>query len=152
MANLGRLALAGLGILAYQNRDKLKTMLDQVRQGGTNPDGTRSGGGLLDQLGGGGLGELLDRFRATGRGDAVDSWVQQGPNQHIEPAHVESAIDPETLDALSRQTGMSRGEILERLARNLPEVVDEMTPDGKLSEDYGQPTLLDDVPPQRSGF
>ncbi len=136
-ALLGLLAIAG-----YQNRDKLAEML-----GGKNTPGTtgQSGpGGLLgqvrDSLGstgvggllGGGLAELVDRFKQSGQGDTVDSWVATGPNKQIAPAQVEQAIGPDVLDTLSKQTGLSREEILARLSRELPNAVDKYTPEGRL--------------------
>jgi uncharacterized protein YidB (DUF937 family) len=99
------------------------------------------------------LRQVLDRFKAAGSGETVDSWVKQGPSQPIEPREVEAAIDAETLDALSRQTGMSREELLRRLAAELPDAVDKMTPEGRVPDeggpDVGEPTLLDDVPTTR---
>jgi uncharacterized protein YidB (DUF937 family) len=92
----------------------------------------------------GGLSDLLNRLKAAGSGDAVDSWMGKGANQPIGPANVEAAIDEETLKSLIRQTGMSRQEILDRLAVDLPKVVDEITPEGTLPE---EPTLLDPVAP-----
>lgn len=99
-------------------------------------------GGLLGSLGGmgaggllsGGLGELVDRFRQSGHGEAVDSWVRPGPNQPIEPAQLERSIGADTLEELSRQTGLPREELLARLTRELPEAVDKYTPDGKLPD------------------
>lgn len=147
---LGRIALAALAVLAYKNRDKLGTLL-----GGAGPTGsTDSGGqpgGLLDRLGAsGGLGELLDRLRNAGNGDAVDSWVSSGPNQAVDAGQVEAAIDPDTLEALSRQTGMSREELLQRLSKDLPEVANEITPEGRLPDQVAtaptEPTLLYAIP------
>ena len=92
---------------------------------------------------------MVDRFRNAGSGDTADSWVKQGPNQPIQPQQVEAAIDPATLDALSKQTGLPREELLRRLANELPAAVDRLTPEGRLpdegSTDPGEPTLLDDV-------
>lgn len=152
---LGRLALALIGVLAYRNRDKLGALL---RGEGQDADPSRSNqtGSILDSLsttfGGPGsvLNEVLGRFRDAGSGDTVDSWVKTGPSQSIQPHEVEAAIDPETLDGLARQTGLTREELLRRLANELPEAVDQMTPDGKVPEDdhVGLETnLLDDVAP-----
>jgi uncharacterized protein YidB (DUF937 family) len=160
MANLGKVALAMLGILAYQNRDKLGTLLRGNGQTGTNPPDPQQprGGGILEQVAdslgsGGGLREVLDRFRNAGSREQVDSWVRQGPNQPLDRRQVEAAIDAETIEALSRQTGLSREELLERIARELPEAVDKMTPEGRLPDqaEYGksgETTLLDPVPPR----
>jgi uncharacterized protein YidB (DUF937 family) len=137
-ALLGLLAVAG-----YQNRDKLAELLrgSQNPQGRTNEGGL---GGLWDRLGGNlggagvggllgsGLGELIDRFRTSGQGDTVDSWVSTGPNKEISPAQLEAAVGPEALETLSRQTGLSREEIIARLTHELPNAVDKYTPEGRL--------------------
>jgi uncharacterized protein YidB (DUF937 family) len=156
MANLGKVALAMLGILAYQNRDKLGALLKGEHQNGGDPnDPDKAGGGglfeqITDTLGsGGGLTDILDRFRNAGTGKEVDSWVKQGPNRPIEPHQVEAAIDAETMEALTRQTGLSREELLRRIAHDLPDAVDRMTPAGRVPK-AGEPTLLDDVPVNRT--
>ncbi|RLP22128.1 YidB family protein [Mesorhizobium sp. YM1C-6-2] len=151
MANLGRLAIAMLGILAYQNRDKIGDMIRGASRG-TGPNNPQ--GGLMDQLSKGvsgtPLGDVLDRFRNSGAGAKVDSWVGTGPNQPIETEEVESAIDEETLAALSEQTGLSREELIARITQALPEAVDKMTPNGELPSDHlsNSENLLDDVPPR----
>jgi len=148
MANLGRLAVAVLGILAYQNRDKIG---DAIRGAGRGTDPNNPQGGLMDQLSKGvsgtALGDVLERFRNAGAGAKVDSWVRKGPNEPIDTDEVESAIDDETLNSLSQQTGLSREELIERITRALPEAVDQMTPDGQIpSVGSRRDTLLDDVP------
>lgn len=151
MANLGRLAIAMLGVLAYQNRDKIGELIR--RAGDRNPNDPQ--GGILDQIfkgvSGTALGDILDRFRDAGAGSKVDSWVGTGPNQPIEPNEVEAAIDEGTLRSLSMQTGLSREELIRRITRDLPEAVNKMTPNGELppepTQRSGETTLLDDVPP-----
>ncbi|MBV8808232.1 MAG: YidB family protein [Acidobacteriaceae bacterium] len=138
-ALLGLLAVAG-----YQNRDKIAEMFGG---GGQNPSaGVGQGGlgGLLGQLTGGlggasaggilsgGLSELVDRFKQSGHGDTAESWVRTGPNKPVAPPQLEQAIGPEVLDTLSRQTGLSRQELLARLSRELPDAVDKYTPQGRL--------------------
>ena len=154
---LGRLALALLGVLAYQNRDKIGTWLGNAAQPSGDPNNPSASGGILDTISktfgtDGGLREVLDRFRNAGSGDKVDSWVKDGPSEAIEPHQVEAAVDEATLNALSQQTGLSREELLRRLALGLPQAVDRMTPDGRLPDDAGsterEPTLLDDVSPR----
>jgi uncharacterized protein YidB (DUF937 family) len=123
-ALLGLLAVAG-----YQNRDKLAELI-RNQTGGATSGGAASGttGGLL----GGGLSELLERFRQNGHGEAADSWVSSGPNKELPPQHLESAIGPDVMDALQKQTGLSRQEIVARLSRDLPRAVDDSTPDSRL--------------------
>jgi uncharacterized protein YidB (DUF937 family) len=80
----------------------------------------------------GGLSELIDRFKQSGHGETAESWVGTGPNKPITPAQLEQAIGPEVLETLSRQTNLSREELLARLSRNLPDAVDKYTPQGRL--------------------
>lgn len=154
MANLGKLAVAMLGVLAYQNRDKIGDMIRGA--GDRNPNDPQ--GGILDQLSKGvsgtALGDILDRFRGAGAGSKVDSWVGTGPNEPIQPSEVEAAIDEDTLTSLSMQTGLSREELISRITRDLPEAVSKMTPTGELPveapKSSGETTLLDDVPLHRT--
>ena len=148
MANLGRMAVAMLGILAYQNRDKIGDLI----RGARNTDPNNPQGGLLDQVSksvsGTALGDILDRFRNAGAGSKVDSWVSPGANQPIDPKDVETAIDEETLTSLSMQTGLSRDELIARITKDLPEAVDKLTPNGELPSPTDEITLLDQVPPR----
>ena len=136
-ALLGVLAVAG-----YQNRDKLAEMLggltsesgqtpaNQGQPGGFGTTSAASGsiGSVLTN----GIKDLVDRFRQAGHGEVADSWVAHGPNREVTPQHVEGAIGADTLDALTKQTGLSREEIISRLTRELPTAVDKYTPDGRL--------------------
>ena len=80
----------------------------------------------------GGLGDLVERFRTNGQGQAADSWVKAGPNQQLKPDQLEQAIGPDMMETLSEQTGLSREELLSRLTRELPAAVDKFTPEGRL--------------------
>ncbi len=98
--------------------------------GGMLPGGL---GGLLGGLvGGGGLGAIVDQFRQNGYGDQVDSWVGRGQNQRIAPDELEQALGPNTIQDLEQQTGMPRDEMLSELADELPDAVDQFTPEGRL--------------------
>jgi uncharacterized protein YidB (DUF937 family) len=90
--------------------------------------GGASAGGFLS----GGLGELVDRFKQSGQGATAESWVGSGPNQQIAPPQLEQAIGPDVLNTLSKQTGLSRADLLARLSRELPDAVDKYTPQGRL--------------------
>jgi uncharacterized protein YidB (DUF937 family) len=134
--------LALLAIAGYQNRDKIAEMLGKLGQ--NKPQGeTQSGtGGLLEQLGlggasaggilSGGLGELIDRFKQSGQAETAESWVRTGPNKPCTKENLERAIGPDVLQTLTQQTGLSREEVLTRLCRELPDAVDQYTPQGHL--------------------
>lgn len=138
-ALLGLLAVAG-----FQNRDKLAEWFGGA-QSGRAPGGAPPGldkavggqsempaggiGGLL----GGGIQELIERFRQGGRGETAESWVRSGPNQPISDRDLEQAIGPDVLSDLEQRTGLSREELLARLSRDLPDAVDRYTPEGRVA-------------------
>jgi hypothetical protein len=55
-----------------------------------------------------------------------------GPNKPIAPSQLHDALGAETVEDLSRQTGMPRDDLLSELSRLLPGVVDKLTPNGQL--------------------
>jgi uncharacterized protein YidB (DUF937 family) len=138
-ALLGLLAIAG-----YQNREKLWEMLKGLGGSGTPGASGQGDSGLLGKLsstlggasaGGllsGGLAELLERFKQSGQGETAESWVKTGPNKPVTPPQLEQAVGSDVLETLSRQTGLSREELLARLSRELPDAVDKYTPQGRL--------------------
>lgn len=153
MANRTPSLLALLGLLAvagYQNRDKIGDALKGLQGSGTNA-GSGAPGGLGGMLGGlgdllsgtgsknvisGGLGDLLETFRSSGQKDTADSWVTPGvPTKGLRPDEVASAIGEENLAELSQRTGLSRSDLLKRLATAIPETVDKMTPDGRMPDE-----------------
>ena len=132
-------SMGGLGGMLGGQGGDLGGMLGG--QGGGMGGGMLSGGlgGILGGLlgggaigGGGGLGGLLDKFRQNGYGDHVDSWVGTGQNRRIAPDELTQALGPDTLDELEQQTGMPRQELLSELSQELPDAVDQFTPDGRI--------------------
>jgi len=97
-------------------------------------------GGLGGLLGGaaagsvvsGGLGNLIKDMQANGLGHAAQSWVGTGTNHEVAPGDLESAVGTDTLDALTKQTGMSRDDLLAGLSQQLPGLVDQLTPQGRI--------------------
>jgi uncharacterized protein YidB (DUF937 family) len=102
------------------------------------------GGGLGGLLGGllaggaagsilsGGLGDLLKQFEQNGQTDTAKSWVDNGPNKQISPNDLESALGSDQINALTAQTGLSRDDLLSGLAKQLLDVINHLTPDGRV--------------------
>jgi uncharacterized protein YidB (DUF937 family) len=86
-----------------------------------------SPGNVLDGLGG-----LIKQFQQKGLGDVVDSWVSTGRNKNVAPDEISVALGGDVVDELSRRTGLTRDQVVAELARMLPNVVDNLTPDGRL--------------------
>jgi uncharacterized protein YidB (DUF937 family) len=112
------------------------------------PAGPGQGGGLGDVLKGslggllggaaagsvisGGLGDLMKQLQQGGHSDAANSWVGQGPNKPVSPGDLAKALGVDQIDALTSQSGLSRDELLNGLSRYLPQVIDHLTPEGRL--------------------
>jgi uncharacterized protein YidB (DUF937 family) len=120
--------------------------------------GRPSGGSLADMLPGGlggllggaaagsvvsgGLGNLIKDLQQSGQGRAAQSWVSTGPNEEIAPDDLEKAVGLDTLESLSRQTGMGREDLLAGLSRHLPDLVNQLTPKGRLPTDQEASRLV----------
>ena len=78
----------------------------------------------------GGLQGVLAQFEKQGLGDTVKSWVGTGANLPVSPDQVNAAIGPDLLQQLAAKTGLSVGDLAQKLAQVLPQTVDKMTPDG----------------------
>lgn len=156
------ITLALLGVLAYRTlhgKGRLADMLGMNAPGGGgaapgSPPGAAasgaSGGGLGGMLGGilgggalsTGLQDLLKQFQQAGHGDKADSWVSAGPNKPVSPQDLEQALGQERIDWLTRETGLSRDQLLTGLSQSLPQAVDKLTPDGKLPTEQEASRLL----------
>ena len=115
------------------------------------PGGGMGGGGLSDMLKGGlggllaggaagsilsgGLGDLMKQFQQNGLGDQADSWVSNGPNKQVAPGDLANALGADQIESLASQSGLSRNELLQGLSKYLPDVVNHLTPDGRLPDE-----------------
>ena len=101
--------------------------------------GARGGGGLGSVLGGlggaGALGGLIGALQQKGLGQQADSWVGTGPNQAVAPHQLVDALGEDTIQELQQHTGLPRGQLLSDLAQELPEAVNQATPNGQLPTD-----------------
>jgi uncharacterized protein YidB (DUF937 family) len=92
-------------------------------------------GGAAGSVLSGGLGDLLKQFQQSGQGDTANSWVGTGDNKPIAPDDLAKALGADQINSLASQSGMSRDELLQGLSRYLPQVVDHLTPQGRLPSD-----------------
>ncbi len=115
---------------------------------------TSPGGGLGGFLGGlltggaagsilsGGLGDLLRQMQDAGQGDTANTWVSQGPNKSISANDLANALGADQISAMSAQSGLSRDELLQALSQHLPEVINQLTPEGRLPNEQEAARML----------
>jgi uncharacterized protein YidB (DUF937 family) len=81
----------------------------------------------------------LQKFKARaekgGFSDIFDSWVGKGENKPITADQVKQAADPENLQRIADDAGVSVDEAAEELSKAMPEVVDKLSPEGELPSD-----------------
>jgi len=158
------ITMAILGLLAYKAVKHFGggQTAPAGQPGGTIPADTRTAdagdglGGLLGSLGNllpGGLGgllaggaaggalssgldDLLKQFQQSGHGDIAKSWVGTGPNQEISPSALSKVLTPDQIEMITRMTGMSQDELMKTLSQQLPEVINHMTPQGRLPTEH----------------
>jgi uncharacterized protein YidB (DUF937 family) len=80
----------------------------------------------------GGLNDLVKQFQQSGHSDVINSWVGPGTNKPISPNTLADALGADRIDALTAHSGMSRDELLEGLSHELPGVIDQLTPEGRV--------------------
>ena len=89
-------------------------------------------GGAAGSVLSGGLGDLLSQLQQGGHGETASTWVGKGENKAIAPGDLASALGADQIQSLSAQSGLSRDELLSGLSQYLPQVIDHLTPDGRL--------------------
>ncbi|MGE4241031.1 YidB family protein [Ramlibacter sp.] len=93
----------------------------------------------------GGLGAVLKRFKDKGYGTPTRSWVGTGDNQPVDVEAVDNVVGREELSRLSRQLGVPESEVKQGFAEILPEMVDQLTPEGDLRPDVDR-VIEDSLP------
>ena len=99
------------------------------------PLGGVLGGAAAGSVISGGLGDLLKQLQQGGQGDTANSWVGKGQNKAISPNDLAGALGADQIEALSAHSGLSRDDLLNGLSQYLPQVIDHLTPDGRLPTD-----------------
>ncbi len=119
----------------------LDGLLGSVLGGMAGPQNQAQGGGQLLQMvltmlqQNGGIEGLLAKMQQAGYGGQAQSWIGTGQNQPVPPDALSQIFGQGQLADIARQLGMSREDAAGGLARTLPDVVDRMTPEGRIPED-----------------
>lgn len=94
-------------------------------------------GSMIGALGSGGgqsVSGLVQQLQEGGLGEAVNSWVANGPNRTVSGPDIAQALPYQTLDHAARESGLTPEQAADRLARALPAAVDRLTPGGTIPD------------------
>ncbi|GFE90774.1 YidB family protein [Steroidobacter agaridevorans] len=113
-------------------------MLGQGQAGAQGGD-VRGGAntGLLQQVIGmlgspGALSNITKGFHGAGLDNVLQSWVGTGQNLPITGDQVKQVLGSGNVADLGARAGLSESDASNELAGMLPQVIDKLTPDGKL--------------------
>lgn len=101
-------------------------------QGGSGSSAMGALGGLVERAGG--VEGIMSKLEAAGLGDKVQSWVGTGENKAISPEEVKQALGPEEVKGAAERAGVSEDEAASGIASMLPQLIDQVSPDGKLPD------------------
>jgi len=88
---------------------------------------------LLQQNGG--LEGVLGKFRQAGMGAQADSWVSTGPNMDISPDQLQQVFGSGALGDIASQLGMSQDQAGSNMSQLLPELINQLTPQGRVTDE-----------------
>lgn len=91
----------------------------------------------------GGLCGLLEKFHQAGLSDVADSWVSQDKNKAISADQISMVLGSDLLSAMAEQLGIDAGVIASQIAQYLPEIVNNVTPNGQV--DHKADALLSTI-------
>ena len=101
-------------------------------QAGIDPAALSGLQGAIQQEGG--IDGLIAKMRAGGLGPQIDSWESTGENQPVQPDQLQQALGPDTVQRLSAGSGLDIAKLLPLLVAFLPQIIDMLTPDGKVPD------------------
>ena len=83
----------------------------------------------------GGMDGVLDKFRQKGLGRQAQSWMSTGDNETIDSGSVEQVVGREELQQMAQRLGVPEEQVAQAFAEIMPEMVDKMTPDGRMPQE-----------------
>ena len=89
---------------------------------------------IMSLIGGqsGGLDGLVKQFTSKGLGDIINSWVGTGKNLPITPQQVQQVLGNKAVSDIAKKVGITSDDAASQLSKLLPQVVDKLTPSGKV--------------------
>lgn len=80
----------------------------------------------------GGIPGVIEKFRASGLGDVVASWINKGSNLPVSVNQIIAVFGTPALQALADKTGIDLQGVSSLVATLLPGIVDHFSPEGEV--------------------
>jgi uncharacterized protein YidB (DUF937 family) len=80
----------------------------------------------------GGLAGLVQQFQQAGLGQQVGSWVSTGQNMPISVDQLTKVFGSSQMQQMASSAGMDVSQLGSQLSQLLPQMVDQLTPNGQM--------------------
>ena len=144
---LGSVMSSAMGGGQQQSNNPLGGLLSKLGgslgTGGAGGAGGGAGGGgallamvMMAVQSQGGVTALLDKFRQSGLGQHVDSWVGKGPNMPVTGDQVHQVLGSDAVNAMAAKLGVTPAHAGSTMAQILPELINQLTPSGQVPAEH----------------
>lgn len=94
----------------------------------------------------GGLSGALSKITGMGYENQARSWMSNSePNDNLDPNEINRLFDENEIQQVAAQTGANDSEVRQGLAELLPEVVNQLTPNGNLDNEEEANQEIDQI-------
>lgn len=90
----------------------------------------------------GGLGSIIEQFTRAGFGQQAQSWVGTGANMPISPEDLMKVFGQGQMQQWGQQLGLNPQETAGSLSSVLPEIINQLTPKGQVTQGNEFDSLL----------
>ena len=138
----------------------LDDLLGGLLGGGQAGGGGTKGGGMdmgalvgalapvvIGMIKSGGLQKIVSGFQEQGMAGKVDSWVSTGGNEPVSGSEMRVGLGDDEVRRFAHQAGIPEDEAADVLAAVVPQVVNGLTPDGRVPSDDELEALLRQLQP-----
>jgi len=87
---------------------------------------------LVNQAGG--VQGLLEMLQSGGLAEQVASWIGTGENQPVSGDQIKDALGADNIQQIAQQAGLAPEHATAGLAQLLPQIIDQLTPNGQVPQ------------------
>lgn len=84
----------------------------------------------------GGLTGVRDMLQKSGLAEHAYSWIATGPNQAVTGDQIHKVFGSTAMAGLASRLGMTQSQASSAMAQILPELVNQLTPQGGIGDDH----------------
>ena len=102
---------------------------------------------VIGMIKSGGLQRIVQGFQQKGMGAQADSWVSTGGNAQVSGSDMRVGLGDDEVRQFAQEAGIPEDEAADVLAAVVPQVVNNLTPDGRVPSDDELEALLRQLQP-----